>query len=67
MPKSAQEHDDDQVERGTKRPDLIAAERNVKVIAQKGGQRNMPASPEIRKADCGVGKTEIVFQMKTER
>ena len=46
--------------------DLIAAERNIKVIAQECGKRDMPAPPEIGKPDGRVGKTEIIFQMKTE-
>src|SRR6266705_5466612 len=37
MPEAAQKHDDHQIHRGAKRPDLIAAERNVKVIPQEGG------------------------------
>ena len=61
MPKAAQEHDNDKIERGTIRTDLISAERNVKVIAQEGGKRDVPAPPKIREADGGVGKTEIVL------
>ena len=48
------------------RRDAIAAERNVKVIAQESGKRDVPASPEIREADRGVGKPEIILEMKAE-
>src|SRR5205809_1271185 len=63
---TAQEHNDDEIDRGSRPSHPVAAERNVKVIAQKRGKRNVPASPEIGKADRGVGKTEIIFQMETE-
>src|SRR5207248_10371422 len=66
VPKSAQEHDNNKIERGAKRPDLIAAERNVKVIAQEGGKRNVPAPPKIRETDRGVGKSKVVLKMEAE-
>ena len=66
MPETAEEHDDDEIDRGPRPSNPVAAERNVKVIAQEGGKRNVPASPEIGKADGGVRKTEIIFQMKAE-
>src|SRR6266498_3614995 len=43
-----------------------AAERNVKIIAQECGKRDMPAPPEVGKPNGGVRKTEIIFQMKTK-
>ncbi len=48
------------------RTDLIAAERNVKVIAQECGKRDVPASPEIGKPNGRVRKTEIILQMKAK-
>ena len=66
MPETAEEHDDDEIERGADGPDLIATERNVKVVAQESGKRNVPASPEIGEPDGGVGKTEIILEMKAE-
>src|ERR1700687_5403788 len=66
VPKSAQKHDNDEIQRGAKWPDLIAAERNVKVIAQESGKRNVPAPPKIREPDRGVGKSKVVLQMEAE-
>src|SRR6266700_711933 len=66
MPQTAQEHDNDEVRGRAHRPDLIAAERNVKVIAQECGKRNVPASPEIGKTNGRVRKTEVILQMKAE-
>src|SRR6266404_4590352 len=66
VPEPAEEHDDNQIDRGANRADLIAAERNVKVISQECGKRDVPATPEVGKANGRVGKTEIVLEMKTE-
>ena len=38
VPEAAEKHDDHEIERRAKRGDLIAAEGNVKVIAQKRGK-----------------------------
>src|SRR6266853_1805488 len=59
-------HDNHQVQRGSKWPNLITAERNVKIIAQESGKRNVPAPPEIGETDRGVRKTEVVLQVKTK-
>src|SRR5438046_3586181 len=66
VPETTEKHDDDEIQRHPKRGDLVAAERNVKVIAQESGKRDVPAPPEIGEADRGVGKTKIVLEMKTE-
>src|SRR5205823_8487768 len=67
VPETTKKHDDHEIQRHPKRRDLIAAERNVKIIAQKRGKRNVPASPEIGETNRGVGKTKIVLEMKAER
>src|SRR5881394_2190056 len=67
MPETAQEHNDDEIDRGSRPSHPVAAEGNVKVIAQKRGKRNVPASPEIGETNRGVGKTKIVLEMKAER
>src|ERR1700704_2836896 len=66
MPETAQEHDDDKIDRGPRPSDSITAERKVEVIARESGKRNVPASPEIGEADGRVGKSEIIFQMEAE-
>ena len=66
MPEAAEKHDDDQICPGADGTDLIAAERNIKVIAQECGKRDMPAPPEIGKPNSRVRKPEIIFQMKTQ-
>src|SRR3954447_16337523 len=66
MPESADEHDDDQVHHGAGGPAAIPAERNVEIIAQESGKRNMPAAPEIGEPDGGVGEPEVVLEMEPE-
>ena len=66
VPKATDEHDDDKIKRGTDRPDLIATEGNVKVIAKKSGKRNVPPPPKIREADRGIREAKIVLEMETE-
>src|SRR6266545_5088610 len=66
VPEAAEKHDEDQIRPGTHRMDLVAAKRNIEVIAQECGERDMPAPPEIGKPNRRVRKTEIIFQMKTQ-
>src|SRR3982750_4062176 len=66
MPQTSKKHYDYKVGGSAHRPHLIAAERNVEVIAQERGKRNVPAAPEIRKTDRGVGKSKIILEMKSQ-
>src|SRR5712672_3474722 len=66
MPEAAQEHDNHKIDRGPRPSNPVTAEWNVKIVAQECGKRNVPAPPEIGKANGGVGKTEIILEMKTK-
>src|SRR2546426_8528749 len=66
MPESPQEHDDDEIDRGPRPSDSVSAERNVEVVAQECGKRDVPAPPEIGKPDGCIGETEIIFEMETK-
>src|SRR5207247_7561615 len=66
MPETPQEHDDDEVDRGPRPSNAVAAQGNVKVIAQKSGKRDVPAPPEIGEANGRVRKTKIILEMKPE-
>src|SRR5436309_2137477 len=66
MPETTEKHHYDQIRRGADRTDLIASERNIKVVAQECGKRDVPASPEIGKPNGRVRKTEIILQMKAK-
>src|SRR5205823_13493252 len=54
------------IDRGTRPCHPVAAEGNVKVIAQKCGKRNVPAPPKIGKANGRVWKTKVILEMETE-
>src|SRR6476646_8174166 len=66
MPEATEKHYDDQIGCGTVRAHLITSERNLQVVAQERGKRDMPASPKIGEPDGCVRKTEIVLQMKSK-
>src|SRR5262245_4648428 len=66
VPESAQEHDDHEIDGGAGRPGAIAAERDVEVVAQEGRERDVPSTPEVRKTDRRVWKTEVVLEMEPE-
>jgi hypothetical protein len=66
VPETAQKHYDHEIYCSPRPSDPVAAERNVKVIAQKGGKRNVPASPKIGKANGRVWETEVILQMESE-
>src|SRR2546423_7318988 len=66
VPEAAQKHYDDQIGCGAVWAHLIASQRNVKVVAQERGKRDMPASPKIREPNGRVRKPEIILQMKSK-
>src|SRR5260370_34581552 len=59
VPKSAQEHDQGKIQVGAARSFLVAAERDVEVVAQPGGKRNVPASPKVCDAFGEIGTGEV--------
>src|SRR5687767_707540 len=64
VPEAADEHDDDEIDEGAGWAGAVAAERDVEVVAQESGERDMPAPPEIREADGGIRISEVVPEMK---
>src|SRR6266508_6731160 len=66
VPESTKKHYYDQMRPSPKQRDLIAPERNIEVVAQECGKRDVPASQEIGKANGRVRKTKIVLQMKAK-
>jgi hypothetical protein len=59
MPQPAQEHGNHQVSGGAPFSTPVAAKRNVKVVAEPGGQRDVPAPPKVRWRDGEVRQLEI--------
>ena len=60
MPQAADQHGQHQGEVSAHATMAVATQRNVQIVAQPGRQRDVPASPEVRKPDRRVGKTEVV-------
>lgn len=45
----------------------VAAERDVQVIAQPGGERNVPAAPEIAHVLCLVRRVEVLREVEAHQ
>jgi hypothetical protein len=67
MPQPAQQHRNHQVEVRAEFSFFIAAQRDVEVVAQPGGQRNMPPLPEVLDGDGLVRAPEVFGQLKPEQ
>ena len=65
VPQAAQEHGQHQVQIGPTPAFAVAAQGDVEIIPQPGGQRDMPAPPEIPGADRQVGQAEVDRQVVT--
>src|SRR5216684_1236620 len=66
VPKSAQEHDHSKVQVGAARSFLVAAERDVEVVAEPGGKRNVPAAPKVCDAFGEIGAGEVFRNFEAE-
>ena len=67
VPEAGQKKDDQNIGRRPRRADVGAAERDVNVVANPGGQRDVPAPPEIRRGFREVGVIEVLDQLKSEQ
>ena len=66
VPQTAQEHRGQQVGIGSYAAAVTAAERDVQIIAQPGGQRDVPPAPKIAEAYGDKWAVEIL-KYKTNR
>jgi hypothetical protein len=66
VPEAADEHGGHQGEVGAYVSVAIAAEGNVDIVAEPGGESDVPAAPEVGEADGRVGKAEIVRESKPQ-
>src|SRR5688572_24254928 len=66
MPQSAQKEYGNQVEIVAGGRTTVTTQRNVEVITEPGGQRNMPAAPEFFNRLGDVGIIEIFQEMEAE-
>ncbi len=66
MPQPAQQHDERQVHIGAPRTLPVSTQRNVKIIAQKGAEGDVPAPPEIRDALRAIGGIEVLDKLEPD-
>ncbi len=62
VPDAAYREDYQGVESPARHGDAVAAERNVEVVAEPGGERDVPPPPEFLHAARQVGRVEVVDQ-----
>ena len=59
VPQAAEQHREEQVEVHAQPPLSVAAERDVEIVAQPGGERDVPAPPEVGDAVALVRCAEV--------
>src|SRR5712691_9732423 len=67
MPKTGENHCDEEITRGFPLANSASAERNVQVIAEPGAQADVPAAPEILKTIGEEGLPEINHKMEAQQ
>src|SRR5713101_7597745 len=66
MPQSANEHRQHEVDVGSCLAAPIPPQRDVEIIAEPGGKGEVPAAPEIGKANGGIRQMKVIFQDKSQ-
>jgi hypothetical protein len=66
MPQPSQQHGEPQIAIGLPLAFAAATQWNVEIIAQTGGERNVPAPPEVRDIRGLVRGIEILRKAKAE-
>src|ERR1051325_4625967 len=64
VPQAAQDHHSHQVHISARLSSAVASEWNVEIIAQPGGQRDVPVPPEIRRIGDEIRRAEIDWQFE---
>ena len=59
MPETAERENQEKINTCSKCPTSAAAQGNIEVIAEPGGERNMPSLPEVAKGAGNIGVMEI--------
>src|SRR5258708_19386912 len=66
MPYAAQQEDDHHVSQAERQTASVSAQREVEVVAEPRGQRDVPATPELGQAARKVGLAEIGHQVDAQ-
>ncbi len=67
VPQSCHSHRQQTVEVGAQTVVAVASERNVQVVAEPCGERDVPSAPELREVGRLVRKTEVVLQTYSQQ
>ena len=66
VPEAGQQPDDKKVEIGAPGAGAVPAQRDVYILAEPGGERDMPAPPELGDAFGDIGVIEVFKKVKAE-
>ena len=66
MPQAGDQERDQQVQPPPAFALAVAAEGNIQVVAEPGGQRDVPARPEVADARRQIRRVEVLHQVETE-
>ena len=69
VPQAAEQHGQHEISIGQEHASPIATQGDVEIIAQPGGQTNVPAAPEVGRIDgqVGLGEVERQFEPQEQR
>jgi len=66
VPQAAEQHGEEEIHVCAGVAQAVAAERDVQVVAQPGGERDVPAPPELARVAREVGLLEVEGQLVAE-
>jgi len=67
VPQTAEQHGDEQVEIGADTPLAVAAQRDIEIIAQPRGERDVPPAPEFGDRGRFVGGVEVLRKAEAQQ
>ena len=67
MPQTAHSHGDEIVHIGAHGAAAVAAQRYVEIVAEPGGEGDVPAVPELAQVERLVGISEVLFQLESHQ
>ena len=67
MPQSAQKHGDNEIDILPNLPFTVAAQRDIKIVPQPAGERDVPPTPELRYGSGLIGRVEVGVEMKSQQ
>src|SRR5436189_4775303 len=66
MPETSQQHRQEEIRVGAEFALPVTTQTDVEVVAQPGGEADVPAAPEIARVERGVGQVEIDHNVEAQ-